>query len=70
MRRLPAAIVVSVTGHMAAVAWIVCGSDVLAVPRRDARAAIAARAAEPPAEDISLTLSMRTALPPRHRRSR
>jgi hypothetical protein len=56
MRRLPVAIVVSVTGHMAAVAWIVCGSDVLAVPRRDAAAAIAARAAEPPGEAISLTL--------------
>jgi hypothetical protein len=53
MGRLPAAIVVSVTGHLAAIAWIVDGGDVLAVSLRDRPASVAAPA---PPEVIALVL--------------
>lgn len=56
MRRLPVAIAVSVTGHLAALAWIVGGGDVLAALRdRPASSAAPARVAPPP-EAISLEL--------------
>jgi hypothetical protein len=57
MRRLPAAIAVSVTGHLVAIAWIVGGGDVFAVSLRDRPASVAAPArVTPPSETISLEL--------------
>ena len=54
MRRLPAAIAVSVTGHLAAIAWIVGGGNVFAVALRD-RPSVTAPAPTPP-EAISIEL--------------
>ena len=59
MRRLPAAILVSVAGHAIALGWVVCDGDVLAVPLRDRTAAIApppAQPVNPPPEPIAIVL--------------